>query len=196
MTPDIDMPRLRINWMRVALSVVLVIGLVGLGAWLDHRAAAPQHEVVSYRPPVRQADHSLIAERTPDASPAPAPHEIPKGWREERRVSATVLPKRADCPPVSLDMSIVRDDEGGKRVIVSSQDGEVEIARDIPIEPDAATPAPKRWAAGVSYAPSKGSGERGLWIERDIGYGVRVGADLIQKQGGGLSAVVRAGIAF
>lgn len=194
MTPDIDMPR--INWARVITAVVLVVTLFALGAIFGGHLATPAPEVIAHRAAVRQHDGSLIAERAPEAAPAPAPHEIPKGWREERRISATVKPSRADCPPVGLDMSIVADDEGGKRVIVSSQDGEVITAKDIPVDLTAAAPAPKRWAAGVAYALGKGSGERGLWVERELGHGVRVGADLMQASGGELSVVVRAGIDF
>lgn len=165
-------------WVRIGVAVVFVLALLAAGIVIGERSAAPRAEVITYRAPVRQADGSLIAERTPQAKPAAAPHKIPRGWREERRVSATVKPTRADCPPVALDMSLVRDGEGGKRVVLSSPDGTVTAAQDIPIEP-ALVPAPaRRWAAGLAYDPRERKSS--AWIERDFAR-ARVGAELSQS---------------
>ena len=176
-------------WLRIGLAVVGVLILLAAGIVIGERNVAPRAEVITYRVPVRQADGSLIAERTPEAKPAPAPHKIPRGWKEDRRVSATVKPTRADCPPVALDMSLVRDGEGGKRVIVSSPDGTVTGAQDIPIDPGL-VPAPvRRWAAGLAYDPQERKSS--AWIERDFAR-ARVGAELSQSG----EARVRVGITF
>jgi hypothetical protein len=165
-------------WLRIGLAVGGVLILLASGIVIGERCAAPRAEVITYRVPVRQADGSLIAERTPEAKPTPAPHEIPRGWKEERRVSATVKPARSDCPPVALDMSIVRDREGGKRVVLSSPDGTVTAGQDIPIEP-ALVPAPvRRWAAGLAYDPRERKSS--AWVERDFAR-ARVGAELSQS---------------
>lgn len=165
-------------WARILGAVALVLGLVAAGILIGEKTGAAVPEVVTYRVPVRQADHSLIAERTPEAALPRAPHLIPKGWKEERRISATIKPEKADCPHVDLDMSLVRDDEGGRRVILSSPDGEVVSAKDIPIEP-ALIPAPtRRWAAGLAYEPDRRRSS--VWLERDLAR-VRVGAEVSQS---------------
>ena len=165
-------------WVRIGVAVATVLILLAAGIVIGERSAAPRTEVVTYRVPVRQSDGSLIAERAPQAKPAPAPHKIPRGWKEERRISATVKPTRSDCPPVALNMSLVQDDEGGKRVIVSSPDGSVSTAQDTPIAP-ALVPAPAhRWAAGLAYDPR--DRKSSLWVERDLAR-VRVGAELSQS---------------
>ena len=86
----------------------------------------------------------------------------------------------------------MRDGDGGQRVIASSPDGEVVGGVDVPITPALIVPEPKRWAAGISYAPAEKSG--GVWIDRDIAR-VRLGAELVQ-QDGGISGRVRVGITF
>lgn len=164
-------------WARILGAVALVLGLVAAGILIGEKTGAAVPEVVAYRAAVRQADHSLIAPRTPEASPAPAPHQIPRGWKEERRVSATVKPAKADCPSVDLDMSLVRDDEGGRRVILSSPDGDVVSAKDIPIEPTLLPAPTRRWAAGLAYEPDRRRSS--VWVERDLAR-VRLGAEVSQ----------------
>ena len=164
-------------WMRIGAAVLVVLLLLAAGILIGEKSGAPQTEVVTYRVQARQADGSLIAARTPDAKPEAAPHTIPRGGKEERRVSATVKPTKADCPPVALDMSLVRDEEGGKRVVLSSPEGTVTAAQDIPIEPGL-VPAPvRRWAAGLAYDPR--ARKSSAWIERDLAR-ARVGAELSQ----------------
>ena len=164
-------------WMRIGAGVILVLILLAAGIVIGEQSAAPRTEVIAYRVPVHQADGSLIAERAPQSKPEPAPHKIPSGWKEERRISATVKPAKGDCPPVALDMSLVRDEEGGKRVVLSSPEGTVTAAQDIPIEPGL-VPAPvRRWAAGLAYDPR--ARKSSAWIERDLAR-ARVGAELSQ----------------
>lgn len=112
------------------------------------------HETVT--PQIRQADDSVKAARVPipEKSKPPAPHIIPKGSKEERRITITVkpaTPKRdhvpfkpeADgqclipdtyvCPPVTVDLSIVRNTKG-REVIASSPDGTILTAINMPFE--------------------------------------------------------------
>jgi hypothetical protein len=176
--------------------------LVGIGIMIGERTGRPVPELITAAPSVQQADGSIIAERRPDPAPPTAPHKIPKGAKEERRVSITVQPRPVpptvtesgpvcDCPPVRVDLSLVQQD-GGRRVIASSPDGEIVGAIDVPIEPALVMPEPRRWAAGLSYdlqakAP-------GVWIERDLAR-VRVGVDLIARKSG-VAATVRVGWVF
>jgi len=74
----------------IALSVGFFVGL--LAGWLFYRPSEKPLE--SYAPPVRQEDGSLMLERNPDAKPPAAPHALPKGAKEERRVSVVVKPPK------------------------------------------------------------------------------------------------------
>lgn len=179
------------NRQMTAIFAALLVGAAG-GYWLKS-TDMPAPEVVTAKPAVRQTDGSLVAERAPALKPSPPPHQIPKGAREERRVSATVKPRQPDCDPVRLDMSLVRDDEGGRRVVLSSPDGEVTQALDMPLQ-SALTPAPQRpWAIGALYAPARG--DVGVWVERDLGR-LRLGADLVQQETGDLAVMARIGWRF
>lgn len=170
--------------------VGVVLALLAFAFW----PAAPIHEDVTAAPQVTQADHSVIAERAPDAHPPPAPHIIPSGFHEVRRDTVTVAPAPAaaasGCPPVRVDLSLVRNGSE-QRVIASSPDGQVIRALDIPIEPALLPPAPRPWAAGLGYTTER---EVGVWVERDLGR-LRVGAEVLKGQGRP-RAEVRVGVAF
>lgn len=175
-------------------SIAVVAVVAGAGIWWLTRTPPPVPEVITAAPQVVQADQSVIAQRAPDAHPPPAPHMLPKGSVEVRRVQGTVAPSPAaaasGCPPVRFDLSIVRID-GGQRAIVSSPDGTVMDAKDIPIEAAMLPPQPKLWAAGLSYSTQR---EVGVWLERDVGR-LRVGVE-VAKGIGAPRAEVRLGVAF
>jgi hypothetical protein len=175
------------------LTLLLVVaGLAGTVGYTLGSADAPVLEVVRYMPAVRQPDQSLIAERVPDPDPAPPPHRLPEGSTEVRRVATTARPHEG-ATDVRIDWSLIRDDAGGQRVVVSSPDASILGAIDTPIIP-ALIPAPPRlWAAGVSYDPF--NDRPGAWVERDLGP-VRVGADLMAGERGGVRALVRVGWRF
>src|SRR5690606_9812540 len=109
----------------------------GLFCGYQIRDSMSAPEVVTPAPEKRQNDGSLVLERAPDPSPSPPPHALPKGAIEERRVSVVVRPKASEsasepaevpareCPPVRIDLSLIRDTDGGRRVIASSPDGKV-----------------------------------------------------------------------
>lgn len=162
-------------------SCVFVAALAAAaGAVLGYhlgKGDAPRQEVAAPAPAVRQADGSLIAERRSSSSSEPA-YRIPAGMVEERRVTATVTPDLDDCPPVTLDLSLVRDTAGGRRVIVDSPSGLVTSSVDTVVDPGQ-VPAPVRpWAVGIAYEPF--ADRYGAWVERDVSR-FRLGADV--KQG-------------
>lgn len=177
-----------------AAALLALAGLLGAwGGWELRGGELPAMEVVSKAPEVRQGDGSLLAAREPQAKPLPPPHAIPKGSREERRISATVSPAKPDCPPLRLDLSLVQDEAGGRRVVASSPDGEVIQALDMPVVA-ALLPQPTRpWAAGVSWTPREELG--GVWLERDLGR-LRLGADIEEAGRGELLGRVRVGWRF
>lgn len=170
--------------------VALVLGLLAFAFW----PAKPIREDLTAAPAVKQADGSVVAERAPDASPPPPVHTIPKGFHEVRRDTVTVAPAPAaaasGCPPVRVDLSLVRNGSD-QRVIASSPDGQVVSAIDVPIEAAIVPPAPKPWAAGLAYGTDHAVG---VWLERDVGR-LRVGAE-VSKGAGAPRAEVRLGVAF
>jgi hypothetical protein len=173
-----------------AAMLSLFIG-VGIGWFIWGRAPSAEPP----RPEQRQADNSLELERAvvPQMLPAP-PHEIPPGTKETRRVSLTLLPYAAPCPPVQLDLSVVRDREGGQRVIASSPDGRITGGVDVPIvsgEPIAIA-NPRPWTAGVSYA---GQQAYGVFVHRDI-WRLRFGVEVSALREGGSEARVLIGWAW
>lgn len=175
----------------VAGLFIAIAAFLAIAFW----PAKPVHEDVTPAPQVVQADHSVIAERTPDVHPSAPPHIIPKGFHEERRDSVTVAPSAAaaasGCPPVTVDLSMVRNGTE-RRVIASSPDGQVVSAIDIPIEPALIPPAPKPWAAGLAYGTDHAVG---AWVERRIGERGILGIE-VAKGAGKPRAEIRVGVAF
>lgn len=186
----------------IALAAVSLVSLAGGGAlaYWAMKKYGPQPEVVTpevavEQPTTSESPHgSVILERKPNKKPQKAPHIIPRKAVEERRVSVTVQPTDETCPPVTVNLSTVRQGDG-RRVIASSPDGKVIKSLDIPIEKALMPPKPLLWAAGVSYGLAGDS--PGLWVERDLGKRVVVGADVYGlENSGGMELRVRVGVRF
>lgn len=145
--------------------------------WLLYRPGGP--ELILPAPEKRQGDGSLVLETRPQVGgTTKPPHELPRGSREERRVTVTVrpakkpqppattnIPPALDCPPVSFDLSLVANEDGTRRVVASSPDGEVTGGLDIPmidLKPAKKTP----WS--LSYLRTTDD-ENGLALSRDVG---------------------------
>jgi len=181
---------------RTKVESIAVVSVLAAGwLWWLTRTPPPVPEVLTPAPQVQQADSSVIAARAPDAHPAPAPHIIPKGYTEVRRDTVTVAPAPAaaasGCPPVRVDLSLVRNG-AEQRVVASSPDGQVVSAIDVPIEA-AMVPAPARpWAAGLSYDTRHAVG---VWVDRDVGRLV-VGGALARLPDGKTEAQMRVGVRF
>lgn len=176
----------RIEWLIIG-AVVLVAALAAVAFWPDQAI----HEDVTPAPMVRQADKSVIAERRPEEHPAKPPHMLPKGAVEERRGEVIAAPALG-ASSVEVDYSLARMPDGGRRVIVSSPDGSIDKAIDIPIEPGLVPAPAKPWAAGISYGTNRSVG---FWVDRDIGRLV-VGAALQRLQDGKAEAQLRLGVRF
>ncbi|HBG31019.1 MAG TPA: hypothetical protein DDW98_10375 [Gammaproteobacteria bacterium] len=196
---DLKLAACGVLWL-LSMAVAGVAGFM-----VCHSTQAP--EVIEPAPEVRQADGSVVLERDPEPASEPAPHTIPRGHVEERRISVQVQPDvstnrtnldaapTCECRPVRVDLSLARDTEGGRRVIASSPDGRVLGGLDVPIVQTMLVTPPK-WSAGISYDPFDGT--PGAWIERDYGR-IRVGADLYQERNAiasGLAVRVRIGWTF
>lgn len=184
-------------------GVALVLGLsLGLAAgWKLWKPSKRPAE--TYAASTTQKDGSVILERKPDAKAKPA-QEIPKGAVVERIVRVVVAPAgplptvpvptassplesitpalltpstpREPCPPVTVDLTLIRLKDQSRRVIASSPDGQVVGGVDIPVE--AAKPIRDlKWAAGASYNP--GDKTWGLFADRDAAF-LRLGLEVNQ----------------
>jgi hypothetical protein len=193
------MTKLR-NWL------LLIAALLGIGAAAGWYLSRPAVVTEPPAPELRQIDGSLVLARAATVRKARMAAAVPRGGQVEREISVTVeptpaagtglkLPGRAEpCPPVSVDLSLVRMPDDTRRVVASSPDGEVVGGLDVPIEPIISV-APRNRSAGLSYDPIKQT--PGLWVEQDFGR-LRVGLDLNQTRvriGGetGVEARVRVG---
>lgn len=183
-----------INWKAAAMLGACVLG-TSLLHWAISYYQRPTAESISAAPAVKQSDGSVVLRRDPlpAGQASKPPHQIPVGYKPERQVSAKIQPRQPDCPPVTVDMTIARDDEGGRRVIVSSPDGEVIDGLDIPLERGLVMPEQKKWAVGLAVNPA--DKRLGVWAARDLGR-LRLGADVRQATHGGVEAWVSAGWTF
>lgn len=180
---------------QIAIGVALLFAAYLIGV----KTTEPKPEVIAAAPQVTQSDGSIVIERKPEAAPSKAPHKIPKGSTEERRVNLKLKPDlfvtaegcQCDPAPVSVNLSLVRDDQG-RRVVASSTGGQIVSALDVPIEPTLMPPEPHPWAAGLSYGHDKSAG---AWIERDLGR-IRVGAEVIRQRDQTFQGRVRVGWAW
>lgn len=181
------------------LAVGIILGLgVGWKLWSPESQKTPVVE--AHAPAEHQADGSQILERNPDADAKPA-QQIPKGAKVERVVQVIVQPSqpvaplphsgsaasvpnepaRTPCPPVRVDLTLVRMADQSQRVIASSPDGQVVGGVDIPVE--ATLPPPKilKWAAGAVYGTTAwGDTAKGAFVDRDFAF-LRTGLELTKN---------------
>ena len=170
-----------IKALSAAVLVSLAIGIAA-GWWMTR----PNLIIETPAPEIVQADGSKIIERKPDAKAKPK-QILPQGTTLERVIHIEAQGSGIRlangevkiCPRVTVDLSLVRETNGMKRVVASSPDGEIVGAVDIPVETAAPPPEPKRWAAGISIDPVSQTG--GIWLERDLAR-VRVGVEINQAR--------------
>lgn len=188
------------RWIPLAAIAVAILAAAALGWWLGQPKPVPE----TAAPEVRQPDGSLQLERRPDPHAKPK-QQIPRKAKVERIAQITVQPDAVSepgqpCPPVTVDMTLIREPDGMRRVLASSPDGQVVGGLDIPVESAAPPAEPKRWAAGLSWSPDQTAG---VWIERDVPvfkWLVRVGGEVNQVRVGTVPAGgeirLRAGVVF
>ncbi|GLR13989.1 hypothetical protein GCM10007907_27790 [Chitinimonas prasina] len=176
---------LKLGGVLALLTALVGAGLL-LGYWLF--GEVERSEVITPAPAVRQADGALVLARQPIAKAGKPVHALPTASVEERRIQLHVRPETRStesvfaldclCDPVQVDVSLVRDAEGGPRVVASSPDGEVLAGLDMPLTPMRLSAPPSTWAAGLSWSPRQRVA--GIWLERDIGR-LRLGAELLAQ---------------
>lgn len=188
-----------------ALVLGLAIGLAG--GWKLYRPKAAPVETAA--PAVRQTDQSLILERKPEAKPQPM-HELPKGAKLERQVQVTVMPSipmdgqripgsgnlpeipDSSTRPVTVDLSLVKMEDGTRRVVASAEGGTIVAGIDIPVQGPMPTEKPLRWSGAVlrGYDAYRHQGVWGASISYARGPFVATGGVI------GETAFVGAGIRF
>lgn len=168
----------RLRDLGIGFVVGLLVAAVLVAVW-------PRHPTETYAPEERRKDGSVVLERQPGAKPNIV-HRPPAGGKRERSVHVEIKPTAPDCPLCVVDLSVVRMNDGSRRVIASSTTGEVVSGIDIPLL--AAEPQLK-WAAGVSYGQGWGG-----WLDRDIGR-LRFGIE-VNDTDTGMEARARAGVRF
>lgn len=123
--------------------IILLLGIligVAIGYKLWHRPTQPSTE--SFRPASVQKDGSVVVARIPVAAPPKAPHIIPKGAKEERRVSLLVMPEPTvtatgevcTCDPVAVNLSMIHGKDGSG-IVASAEGGTIDdrASIDMPI---------------------------------------------------------------
>ena len=187
------------NTGKIALAALAVGTVMGLTlGWMLWRPAPVKQEPPA--PAIRQADHSQILERKPESHPA-VPHQIPSGAKLEREIQVTVHPSTGatlpttgtspvapgkppdamPCPPVTVDLSLVRMPDKTRRVIASSPDGDVVGGLDVPVEA-ASAPRELKWAIGGLYGTkSEGGQTLGVFVDHDFAF-LRTGAEVTRER--------------
>lgn len=187
---------------RYALVVSLALGVI-VGLTTGWTLWSPKKRVQEvYAPAIRNEDKSLVLEKKPMADAKPA-QQVPKGAVVERVVYVEVQPHGPSTEvhpttpgsivtepqvtpsslpsPIRVDLTLYRLQDGTKRVVASSPDGEVVGGLDVPVE--AARPVPKelKWAAGAVYGTTSWGGKSvGAFLDRDLAF-VRTGIELTKN---------------
>lgn len=195
------------------VAALIVAFAAGMGAeWAIQRPNQVATETPA--PEVRQADDSLMLAKQPDPNAKPA-HQIPAGAKVEQIVSVTVIPSAEampqtdgfdlqdvgspasamPCPPVRVDLTLIRQSDQTRRVIASSPDGRVVGGIDVPVDvPD--KPRPTKWGAGYEYAAGTWSRTHSVLAQYDLGpvrVGARIGHQVLTlPTGGSVTGIERA----
>ena len=200
------------------IEVVIVAGLGFLIAWLIWRPRPVPPETPAAAK-VLPSGATELERRPENPMTAPIPADIKQavtelghGAKLERAIEIKIQPKQPPppppvpgapaacsapaplaCPPVTLDLGLVRLPDRTQRVVARSTDGTLLGGLDIPVQ-EPRIPWDPKWAAGAIYRPQDHA--FGAFIERDLGP-FRVGADLAQSHDGiGVAASLRVGVRF
>jgi hypothetical protein len=188
----------------IRFFAVLLLGwLLGMGTgWKLWQTTQPNIHVMP-KPAIHNSDGSVALEVQPAHNPKPV-QQIPAGSHVESVVSVTVQPnatqtpqalpvqpsahgslpgpiERPPCPPVTVDLTVYRDADGSRRVVVSSPDGT--ILKGIHLENEVGPPAPKllKNSAGlVAGSTAWGDKALGVYYDHDWKF-LRFGGELTKN---------------
>ncbi|MES2488563.1 MAG: hypothetical protein V4607_02140 [Pseudomonadota bacterium] len=183
-------PRVRDSIAAAGLLALVFIALAA-GFWIGS-SQTPKPEAMTAAPEVRQGDGSVILARAPNAKPPVAPHKIPPGTVEVRRVTTKIAPAQENCDPITITSSLIQDGDG-LRAVVSADNGTIVEGTDTPIRALNLAPAPRLWAVEALYDPfNKHYGAR---VSRDVGR-LRLSVNAIQRDKDRLDHFVGVGFNF
>ena len=189
---------------RVYIGSACTLIVFGLGFGTGWKLTRPKIVQPIPAPAIRQTDGSLVLQVKPDGSAKPD-QQVPAGGTVIRIIRVKVqdtaqpsapaapaqnslvppvpvLPQIAPlpCPPVEVDLTLVRMPDGSQRVLASSPDGHVlDSSMDIPVENVLVQVAekPRRNTLGISYDVQNRVG--GIWYDYKL-WRVTVGAEVNQ----------------
>ena len=158
-------------------SILILFGL-GFGAgWKCHAPKPLAPSATAPKPEVIQSDGSRILERKVDPKKKP-PMQIQAGDTVEHTGSVTIQPLPSlphssqidnvavpcpPCPPVKLNWTLVKEPDGGQRLIVKAEGGIVTGGEDIIVNPPAPAPKIPKWTVvATRYIRERTYGITGL----------------------------------
>lgn len=108
---------------------------------------------------------------------------------------APVAAAESPCPPVTVDLSVVENQDETTSVIVASPDGTILGGVDIPVKNAASVAEQPKWAVGLVGDPIRRLG--GVFVDRDLGP-FRLGVQANQRDEGHFldQFWIKAGIKF
>jgi hypothetical protein len=182
----------------VSLVFGVIVGLMtGWTLWSPRKG-----RIEVFAPAIRNEDRSLVLEKKPMADAKPA-QQVPKGAVVERVVYVEVQPHGpsnvvttttpgstetehqvvpSSLPsPIRVDLTLYRLQDGTRRVVASSPDGEVVGGLDVPVEAAKSAPKELKWSAGAVYGTTAwGDKSVGAFLDRDIKF-LRTGVELTKN---------------
>ena len=203
------LPTFSMTKLYVALALFLIAFGLGLGAgWklyspkpLTPSATAPEKEI-------RQQDDSVVLERKNDPTAKPA-MSIPRGDTVERVGSVTVQPSSVAMAPTSgsvqqgnapllpslppivrIDWALVKEPDGGQRLIVKTPDGKIVGGEDIIVSQPSPVKSIKWTVFATRYLRERTYGVTGLRTMGPFVLGVGVKQSRAEFGSGKLSADV------
>ena len=174
---------------KAVIGVVLVLLVIGGAAFAGYYFTKSKPVVETARAGETQVDGSVIAPRVID--PRVKPRQIIKPKTKVERVAQIVVQGQTPeanlkpgsscvaCPPVTIDTTLTRNQDGSKNLLISSPDGRILKSVDFPVETAAPPPEPKKWAAGLAYNPTMQTAV--AWVDRDV-MRVRLGVQANQSR--------------
>jgi hypothetical protein len=193
---------------KIVLLVLAVILIFGGGMFAGWKLFGPkQPKTETYAQEIKQKDKSLVLERKPmtqqeaeENVPTPV---IPDGGKVERKVQVVVQPnayptvvteiptsgqlnavevqEKPPCPPVRVDLTLVRLPDSSHRVIAQSPDGDIVGGVDIPVQPVQDSKVLKWAVGGVKGRTPDGTKFIGGFVDRDWAF-VRVSGAVFRSQ--------------
>lgn len=136
---------------RYLIYTILVLSSASIGYYAGYKVTKPSQVQETYKPSIIQSDGSVVLERKPDAKAKPK-QIIPPSSKVERIVSVEVETEKPTTH-VTVDLTVVSEPDGGKRVVASSPDGRIIGSTDIPVAP-ILIPRVQNWTVGGLYSPS------------------------------------------